>query len=96
MWELDNVTAQKKKRNLKRNEISKKWNLKQNEISKKERNLKKNEISKKIKSQRKNAISKKVKSQKKSNQNKFQNSEILKLKKHQVQIMSVWDNVRVR
>ena len=84
MWELDNVTAQKKKRNLKRNEISKKWNLKQNEISKK------------IKSQRKNAISKKVKSQKKSNQNKFQNSEILKLKKHQVQIMSVWDNVRVR
>ena len=89
MWELDNVTAQKKK------EISKEWNLKRNEISKKW-NLKQNEISKKIKSQRKNAISKKVKSQKKSNQNKFQNSEILKLKKHQVQIMSVWDNVRVR
>ena len=74
-----------------KNEISKemksqtKWNLK-----------KKNEISKKIKSQRKNAISKKVKSQKKPNQNKFQNSEILKFKKHQVQIMSVWDNVTVR
>ena len=67
-----------------KNEISNKM-----KSQKKKRNLKKNEISKKIKSQRKNAISKKVKSQKKSNQNKFQNSEILKLKKHQVQIMSV-------
>ena len=53
-------------------------------------NLKKNQISKKKKQSQK-----KLKSQKQWSQKKFQNSNILELKKCQGQIMSVSDNVRV-
>ena len=87
MWELDNVTAQKKKRNLKKMKSQKKWNLKQNEISKKK------EISKKIKSQRKNAISKKIKSKQISKLRNFKTqktsgSDNVSVRQCQGQIMS--------
>ena len=96
MWELDNVTAQKKKRNLKKmksqkNEISKEMKSQKNEISnkmkfqKKKWNLKKNKISKKKCNLKKSEISKKIKSK-----------QISKLRNFKTQKTSGSDNVSVR
>ena len=96
MWELDNVTAQKKKRNLKKMKSQKKWNLKKmksqtkwnlkkRKKSQKKWNLKKNKISKKKCNLKKSEISKKIKSK-----------QISKLRNFKTQKTSGSDNVSVR